>query len=138
MRVYWSVLSPIRYAGWLVFFFFSCATAIGVFAQTPANAKPPAGNPVDGQQLFMKMACYYCHGTEGQGSIGGVGPRIALVQRSFESFTRYVRRPSGRMTAYSETILSDAQMTDIYAFLRSLPPARPVSEIPLLEQFRKR
>ena len=74
----------------------------------------------------------------GQGSVGGVGPRIALVPRSFESFTRYVRRPTGRMTAYSETILSEAQLTDIYAFLRSLPPARPVSEIPLLEQFRKK
>jgi mono/diheme cytochrome c family protein len=117
--------------------FLSCSTAAGVLAQTPVAAKAPAGNPVDGKDRFMKMACYYCHGTEGQGSVGGVGPRIALVPRSFESFTRYVRRPSGRMTAYSETILSDAQLTDIYAFLRSLPPARPVSEIPLLEQLRK-
>jgi mono/diheme cytochrome c family protein len=107
-------------------------------AQTPTDAKAPAGNSDSGKQVFMKMACYYCHGTEGQGSIGGVGPRIAQVARSLESFTRYVRRPTGRMTAYSETILSDAQMTDIYAFLRSLPPARPVSEIPLLEQFRTR
>ena len=127
-----------RSACWLLFVVFLCGTAAGVFAQTPASAKPPAGNPVDGKQLFAKMVCYYCHGTEGQGSSGGVGPRIALVQRSFESFSRYVRRPTGRMTAYSETILSDAQLTDIYAFLRSLPPPRPISEIPLLEQFRKR
>ena len=46
----------------------------------------------------MKMSCYYCHGTEGQGSIAGVGPRVALVSRSCESFARYVRRPTGRMT----------------------------------------
>jgi hypothetical protein len=42
------------------------------------------------------------------------------------------------MTAYSETILSDTELTDIYAFLRAQPPARPVSAIPLLEQLRKR
>jgi mono/diheme cytochrome c family protein len=121
-----------------VFFFLACGTAAGVFAQTSAGAQPAAGNPVDGRQLFMKMACFYCHGTEAQGSIGGVGPRIALVPRSLESFTRYLRRPTGRMTAYSETILTDGQLTDIYAFLRSLPPARPVGEIPLLEQLRRR
>ena len=124
-------------AGLLLFVVFSCSTAGSVIAQTPASAKVPAGNPAEGKPLFAKMACYYCHGTEGQGSITAVGPRIALVPRSFESFARYVRRPTGRMTAYSETILTDAQLTDIYAFLRSLPPARPVSEIPLLQQLRK-
>ena len=122
----------------LVFCFLACGTAAGVFAQTSAGAKPAVGNPVDGKQLFTKMACFYCHGTEGQGSIRGVGPRIALVPRSLESFTGYVRRPTGRMTSYSETILNDRQITDIYAFLRSLPPALPVGEIPLLEQLRKR
>jgi mono/diheme cytochrome c family protein len=106
-------------------------------AQSPQVPKPP-GNVASGQQLFTKMSCYYCHGTEGQGSSAGVGPRVALVARSYESFARYVRQPSGRMTAYSEKILSDAQLTDIYAFLRSLPPVRPVSEIALLEQLRKR
>jgi mono/diheme cytochrome c family protein len=84
------------------------------------------------------MTCHYCHGTEGQGSLAGVGPRVALVPRSYESFARYVRQPAGRMTSYSEKILSDAELTDIYAFLRSLPAARPIGEIPLLEQLRKR
>jgi cytochrome c553 len=107
-------------------------------AQAPAASKPPAGNVENGKRLFTKMACYYCHGTEGQGSIAGVGPRIAVVARSFDNFARYVRRPTGRMTGYSETVLPDSEMADIYAFLRSLPAARPVSEIPLLEQLRKR
>ena len=59
------------------------------------------------------------------------------MSRSYDSFARYVRRPTGRMTGYSEKILSDAELADIYAFLRSLPAAQPVSEIPLLEQLRK-
>ena len=58
--------------------------------------------------------------------------------RSFESFARYVRRPTGRMTGYSDRILPDAALADIYAFLRSLPASRAVSDIPLLEQLRKR
>jgi mono/diheme cytochrome c family protein len=107
-------------------------------AQSPSPTKSPPGNVANGKQLFVKMACYYCHGTEGQGSIAGVGPRVALVSRSYESFARYVRQPSGRMTSYSEKILSDAELIDIYAFLRSLPPVRPIGEIPLLEQLRKR
>ena len=115
-----------------------CSAAVGVSAQAPASAPPVAGNADNGKRLFVKMTCHYCHGSEGQGSLAGIGPRIALVPRSFDSFARYVRRPTGRMTGYSEKILSDAELTDIYAFLRSLPAARPVTEIPVLLQLRKR
>jgi mono/diheme cytochrome c family protein len=116
----------------------AAGTAAGVFAQTPSSAKPMPGDAANGRQLYMKMTCQYCHGTEGQGSLASVGPRIALVPRNFESFARYVRQPTGRMTGYSEKILSDVELRDIYAFLRSLPAAQPASEIPLLEQLRKR
>ena len=112
--------------------------AAGVFGQTPSSVKPTAGDAAKGRQLYLKMTCQYCHGTEGQGSLATVGPRIALVPRSFENFARYVRQPTGRMTGYSEKILSDAELMDIYAFLRSLPAARPANAIPLLEQLRKR
>ena len=116
----------------------ACVVSVSALAQAPAVTKPTTGNAQNGQAVFARMSCYYCHGTEGQGSIAGVGPRIALVSRSLDSFVRYVRRPTGRMTAYSEKILSDTELADIYAFLRALPPARPVNDIPLLEQLRKR
>ena len=124
-------------AAWMLVAGVLVGTAAGVIGQTPA-AKPPAGNAVNGRQLFTKMSCHYCHGTEGQGSIAGVGPRIALVSRGYDSFARYVRRPAGRMTGYSEKILPEPELIDIYAFLRALPAARPVAEIPLLEQMRKK
>jgi mono/diheme cytochrome c family protein len=111
-------------------------TASMAVAYGQRAATAPAGNLANGKQLYTRMNCSYCHGTEGQGSAAGVGPRIAHVSRSFDSFTRYVRRPSGRMTGYSEKILTDAELADIYAFLRSLPPAKPVAEIPLLDQLR--
>ena len=59
------------------------------------------------------------------------------VPRSLESFTRYVRRPTARMSAYSEKVISDAALADIYAFLRSLPAAKKPADIPLLDQLRK-
>jgi mono/diheme cytochrome c family protein len=124
-------------AAWVVVAGVFLGAAAGVLGQAPA-AKPPAGNTLNGRQLFTKMSCHYCHGTEGQGSLAGVGPRIALVARSYDSFARYVRQPTGRMTGYSEKVLPEPELIDIYAFLRALPAPRPVSEIPLLEQMRKK
>jgi mono/diheme cytochrome c family protein len=101
---------------------------------TPSPPRPPArsGNADAGKTLYMRMTCYYCHGTAGQG--GSAGVRIAMIQRSPDAFIRYIRRPTGQMPAYTDRLLTDDQLTDVYAFLRSLPPARPAKDIPLLAQ----
>lgn len=101
-------------------------------AQPPATA--PTGNVDAGKRLFDKHTCYFCHGTAGQGGVAGA--RVAVVARNAQSFIRYVRRPSGSMPAYSEKMLSDQELTDILAYLRSLPAAKSVSDIPLLNQLR--
>lgn len=109
----------------------------GVFAQLPAAQPATAGNAEAGRRAYTEFACFYCHGTVGQGSLPAVGPRIARVQRSLESFTAYVRRPTGRMSAYSEALISDAALADIYAYLRSV--AEPAVEPPeLLRLLRQR
>jgi mono/diheme cytochrome c family protein len=61
------------------------------------------------------------------------GARVAVVARNAQSFIRYVRRPAGQMPAYTEKILSDQDLTDIFTFLRSLPPAKSPNDIPLLK-----
>lgn len=104
------------------------------WAQTPAATTAPTGNGDAGRRLYMAKSCYFCHGTEGQGGVPY--PRIARVQRGQENFIRYVRRPV-RMAAYSEAVVTDAELADIYAFLRSLPAPAPVDEIPLLKQMRR-
>jgi len=113
------------------------ATAVTLGAQAAPLAAPPAGNPVQGREAFVTYKCAWCHGTEGQGGLPTVGPRIALVPRGLESFIGYVRRPTGRMSAYSEKVLSDSALADIYAYLRAQAPAKPAADIPLLEQLRK-
>lgn len=98
-------------------------------AQTPAS-----GNAEKGKQLFMKQNCYYCHGTSGQG--GRDGARIAQTALNLQGVMRYVRKPTGGMPAFTEKILSDQDLTDIYAYLKSLPAAKPAKDIPLLDQIK--
>ena len=115
------------------------ATAPAAFAQAPANQPAAAapGNAAAGKRAFAEYACYYCHGTVGQGSLPTIGPRVARVPRSFDSFRNYVRRPTGRMSSYPAAVVSDATLADIYAYLRSVPePAQPLPA--MLEQLRKR
>ena len=102
-------------------------------AATPV-AQTTVGNADNGRQLYMKHTCYFCHGTAGQGGVAGA--RIAVVARNAQSFIRYVRQPNGQMPAYTDKILSDRDLTDIFAYVRALPPAKAVSEIPLLNQIK--
>ena len=92
------------------------------------------GNAAAGGQLFQKHNCYYCHGTVGQG--GRDGARIASLPLNAQAFKRYVRRPPGAMPAFTEKVLSDEQLTDIYAYLKALPAAKDPKDIPLLDQLR--
>ncbi len=115
------------------------ASALAGSRAAGAAASPPpqaAGDAAHGRQLFMRENCYYCHGTAGQG--GRDGARIAAIGMNLQAFIRYVRRPAGAMPAFTEKILSDQDLTDIYAFLQSLPAAKPASEIPLLRQLEEK
>ena len=108
-----------------------------VLIAAPVIAAPqtaPAGNVEKGKQLFMKQNCYYCHGTAGQG--GRDGARIAQTSLNLQGVIRYVRKPAGAMPAFTEKILSDQELTDIYAYLKSLPAAKQPKDIPLLDQIK--
>ena len=102
----------------------------------PQGSAAPQGNPANGTQLFEKQNCYYCHGTVGQGGRDGV--RLAATGMSAQAFMRYVRRPAATMPAFTEKILSDQQLTDIYAYLKALPAAKALKDISLLDQLREK
>lgn len=106
-------------------------SAVLQFAPAAFADQTPTPNVDKGKRLFMTNACYFCHGTAGQG-LATNGARIGPPSRAAANFIAYVRRPSGAMPAFTEKILSDADLTEIYAFLKSMPTAKAAKDIPLL------
>src|SRR5712671_4099715 len=95
-------------------------------------AQDSAGNPEAGKRLYMKNGCYQCHGTVGQGTIAGA--RIGPPPLNVQGLIRYVRRPAGQMPAFTEKVMSDRELTDVYAFLKTIP--KPSRDVPLLNDLR--
>ncbi len=119
--------------------------AITLRAQQATPSSAPAGNAQKGKAAFEKHGCFACHGHSGDGGISPypnqagfrnprpqvTGARLAGMPRSFQSFMSYVRKPAGRMPAFGNTI-SESDLADIYAFLKSVPPSPDPKSIPLL------
>jgi mono/diheme cytochrome c family protein len=105
------------------FIFLFAASAAVAFAQ---------GNATNGKALFEKVGCWQCHGHVGQG--GSAGARIGPEPRPLPVFIAYVRHPGGNMPPYTPKVLSDVELTDIHAYLSSVPKPKPVKDIPLLNQ----
>ena len=94
-----------------------------------------AASADNGKVAFVKHGCWQCHGFEGQGSSDtSAGRVLADTKLPFDAFKAYVRDPSGAMPPFHAEILSDSDLSDIYAYLESRPQPRPASEIPLLRQ----
>lgn len=85
------------------------------FAQTAA----PSGDVEKGKQLYMTIGCQACHGRTAQG-VGG-NRKLAPKPIPLAAGIAYVRNPKGQMISYSAKILSDADLADIWAYLRSIP-----------------
>ena len=106
--------------------------AVAAQQNAPQQTPPaPQGNAANGRKLFVSFGCYQCHGYEAQG--GSAGPRLAPRPIAYAQLMKYVRHPTGEMPPFTEKVVKDAELTDIYAFLRSQPPAPDVDKIPLLK-----
>jgi mono/diheme cytochrome c family protein len=108
------------------------AVVFVVFSAAAASAQDaPAGNVKAGQQVYKAVGCWQCHGSVAQG--GAItGPRLATTALPYAAFMQQLRTPSNAMPAYEPKILSNAEVANIYAYLKSLPAPKSVQEIPLL------
>ena len=104
-----------------------CATLLALLLGVCAAH---AASPEHGKAVYMKMGCWQCHGTVGQ---GGAGPRIAPDPIPDETFAAFLRTTSRAMPPYREKILSDGDLSDIYAYLQSIPKPADAASIPLLQ-----
>ncbi|MBC7470514.1 MAG: cytochrome c [Ramlibacter sp.] len=110
---------------------FVLASALAVAAGS-AVAQTAASDVETGRQLFMNNGCYTCHGTVGQGSERGVGPRIAPDPYPFEAFKAMVRNPREAMPAFDARFVSDVQLLSIHRYLASIakgPGARDIAQL---------
>lgn len=106
-----------------------------LLAATPAFAQN-SGDAARGKAIFMRDACYICHGTTGAGGGALGGPRLAHAGLTPNAILNELRHPRALMPAYSEKILTDAEAADIVAFIQSLSrtPEPDAKTIKLLNQ----
>jgi ubiquinol-cytochrome c reductase cytochrome c subunit len=96
-----------------------------------AAAQSTPGDPAKGKQLFERNGCYQCHGHEGQGGLAGA--RLSQTKLSQAGFLAYVRNPrSGMMPSFRAKVLSDQNLADVYAYIKTFPEPRPAKDIPQL------
>jgi mono/diheme cytochrome c family protein len=79
-----------------------------------------AADAAKGRETFMRVGCYTCHGTLGQG--GAAGPKLAPNPMPLAAMRTYIRAPAQQMPPYREPSLPDADIADIHAYLTSVPP----------------
>ncbi len=98
-----------------------------------ANGAAVAASAEHGKAVFIQKGCWQCHGTMGQGSIAtSGGKRLAPDPMPWEAFSGFVRSSNRAMPPFSDRILSDGDLEDIYAYLQSIPKPPAVNSIPLL------
>jgi mono/diheme cytochrome c family protein len=107
---------------------------IGTVAQTQAQAQDePRGDAGNGKRVYLALGCFTCHGRSGQGgAYNGPAPILASTALPFDGFKGQIRNPANDMPAYSDAVLSDKDVADIYAFVKSLPGSRSAKDIPIL------
>lgn len=104
------------------------AVATGVFC----GQAMAAGDAAKGKDKFVTHGCFQCHNYQGQG--GDAGAKLAPKPMPFEALVNFVRTSNRQMPPYSEQILSNADLEDIYAYLQSIPAGPDPKSIPLLNQ----
>jgi mono/diheme cytochrome c family protein len=104
-----------------------------------ALAQESSGDAARGKDLFgKKYMCYTCHGWDGH---GGSGAQLAGMKLNQAGFTAYVRKGgagaagvAGRMPSYSTKTVPVQDLADIFAYVKTLPEAKPAKSIPVLDK----
>jgi mono/diheme cytochrome c family protein len=110
------------------------AFAAGGFDDAARAQDAPPGDAVEGKRLYLAVGCFLCHGRSGQGgAMNGPAPILAKTAMPFDGFKGQLRQPASDMPAYGETVMTDQQIADIYAFVESLPGPRPTKDMKIFD-----
>ena len=115
----------------LVLGFLAPVAAMGLLV---VSAVAQQGDAKRGQKMFVDYSCYACHGFSGQ---NGPGKRLVPMKMPNVVFTAYVRSPgTNQMPSYSAKVLTDQQLADIWAYVKTLPDSPEAKDIPLVQQLK--
>ena len=99
----------------------------------PVLAQTKAGDAANGKRLFLRDGCYQCHGYAGQGGLAGA--RLAQIKLTQAAFTAFVRNPApGGMPPYRAPLISDQELADVYAYIKTFPEPPAAKSIGVLNQ----
>ena|SRR5436305_7215608 len=87
--------------------------AIAVCTSIAAKSADDAGN------RLYESKCSQCHGTDGHGR-GNVAPPLVPFDWSYDEALNLIRHPVCDMPPIPESELSDAQVAQIVAYLKTL------------------
>ena len=108
------------------------ALSAGTFVVALAQGGP-IGDVANGRRIYLTVGCFTCHGRSGQGgAFNGPAPILARTALPFDAFKSLIRAPSNDMPAFSDAVLSDNDIADVYAFLESLAGPRSPKDISIL------
>ncbi|MEJ5198664.1 MAG: cytochrome c [Anaerolineae bacterium] len=88
-------------------------------------AAQSTGDPAKGKAAWEAANCKACHGANGEGKFAGVR---AGDGKTAADWIKQVRTPRANMPAYSAAQISDATLTDMWAYMQTLP--KPASFTP--------
>ena len=114
------------------------------FAVASASAAdaPPGGDAAHGKQLFHAHGCYGCHGFNGETGARDLVATNSPLIADLSTFAMFLRLrgdqapllPSSRMPNYPASALSDADLRDLYAYVRTFKLDAPaVKDVPTLK-----
>ncbi len=90
----------------------------------------PSGNVANGKKLYDTIGCSQCHGYVGQG--GAAGPEL-IDPTPYPAFIVQLRTPRQVMPPYTERVLTDQQVADIYAHVKTFPLPPDPSTLSILK-----
>jgi len=106
---------------------------LSVLAQQPTSARKPSA--AHGREVFLKLGCFACHGTVGQGGAGAVLAPNTIPLAAFQTWVRNGTpgwSVTSGMPAWSPRILPDDDLADVREYLATLPAPKAAKDIALL------
>jgi mono/diheme cytochrome c family protein len=114
-------------------FLIAVLASASIFASSRTAKARPAGDSQNGKKIYEKLGCFRCHGSAGEGMSQtgkeSAPPKIASTYLSLQDFVRSIRAPKGQMPPFGPKQVTDAELSDVYAFLQSVA-SQPKLELP--------